>query len=101
MKTLILAATLFTAGTALAQQTVPPGNSAPERDARGIAVVSDPATAPPGVNGPVPTGPLVAPATDQRAAFATQPSTGEKPPCSRTITDNCTQTYERRARPRG
>ena len=100
MKSLLFAAALLVGGTALAQQTVAPGNTAPERDARGIAVVSDPATAPAGTNAPVPPGPLAAPTTDQRAAFATQPSTGEKPPCSRTITDNCTQTYERRARRR-
>jgi len=113
----LLAAALLTAGTAaLAQetvappapetaapaQTVAPGNSAPERDSRGIVVVSDPATAPQGTNMAPPTGsgPLV-PNPNQAQAFATQPSTGEKPPCSRTITDNCTQTYERGAgRPR-
>ena len=43
MKALFLAAALFTAGTAIAQDTPPqpvsPGNSAPERDARGIPVV--------------------------------------------------------------
>ena len=95
MKALFAAAALLTAGAAFAQQTVPPGNAAPERDARNIPVVSDPATAPPGTNAPVPPGPLALPTSDQRAAFATQPSTGEKPPCSRTVTDNCTQTYER------
>jgi len=110
MKTLIFAAILTIGGAAIAQdetaqtapadpaagQTVAAGNSAPERDARGIAVVSDPATAPAGANAPAPTGPAV-PAPNQAAAFATQPSTGEKPPCSRTVTDNCTQTYERGA----
>lgn len=100
MKALFLAAALFTAGAAVAQETVPPANSAPERDARGIPVVSDPATAPAGTNAPVPAGPVTI-NPNQAAAFATQPSTGEKPPCSRTVTDNCTQTYERRARPRG
>ncbi|HYD12321.1 MAG TPA: hypothetical protein VEC11_05700 [Allosphingosinicella sp.] len=104
MKAIFAAAALFTAGAAIAQDSPPtpvaPSNSAPERDARGIPVVSDPATAPAGTNAPVPAGPLALPTTDQRAAFATQPSTGEKPPCSRTVTDNCTQTYERRARPR-
>ena len=106
MKFIIAAAALFTAGVAIAQdtppQTVPPANSAPERDARGIPVVSDPATAPAGTNAPVPPGPVMV-NPNQAAAFATQPSTGEKPPCSRTVTDNCTQTYEvghHRARPR-
>ena len=97
MKALFLAAALFTAGTAIAQDTPPqpvsPGNNAPERDARGIPVVSDPATAPAGTNAPAPAGPVTI-NPNQAAAFATQPSTGEKPPCSRTVTDNCTQTYE-------
>ncbi len=103
MKALFFAAALFTAGAAIAQDTPPqpvaPGNSEPERDARNIPVVSDPATAPAGTNAPVPPGPVTI-NPNQAAAFATQPSTGEKPPCSRTITDNCTQTYERRARRR-
>jgi hypothetical protein len=64
-------------------------------------VVSDPATAPAGTNAPAPPGPVTI-NPNQSAAFATQPSTGEKPPCSRTVTDNCTQTYEvgRRRTPR-
>jgi hypothetical protein len=94
MRSLILAAALLAGSAAIAQETVAPGNTAPERDARGIAVLSDPATAPAGTNQPAPTGRAV-PAPNQAAAFATQPSTGEKPPCSRTVTDNCTQTYER------
>ena len=96
MKSLLFAAALLVGGAAVAQQTVAPGNSAPETDARGIPVISDPATAPPGTNQPVsvPPGAQVVLDPNQRAAFATQPSTGEKPPCSRTVTDNCTQTYE-------
>jgi hypothetical protein len=103
MKSLIFAAALLTAGAAYAQTTVPPANTAPERDSRGVPVVSDPATAPAGANQPIaPAAPGAVWAIDPnaRAAFATQPSTGEKPPCSRTVTDNCTQTYERAARPR-
>jgi hypothetical protein len=94
MKSMFFAAALLIGGAAIAQETVAPSNAAPERDARGIPVVSDPAVAPAGTNQPAPTGRAV-PAPNQAAAFATQPSTGEKPPCSRTITDNCTQTYER------
>jgi hypothetical protein len=99
MKALFAAAALFTAGAAIAQEPVAPANSAPERDSRGIVVVSDPATAPAGTNAPVPPGPVTI-NPNQAAAFATQPSTGEKPPCSRTVTDNCTQTYEGRHRAR-
>ena len=101
MKSLIFAAALLTAGAAFAQTTVPPANTAPERDARGVAVISDPAVAPAGANQPIPPAPPGAvwvPNPDARAAFAPQPSTGEKPPCSRTVTDNCTQTYERAVR---
>jgi hypothetical protein len=92
---LCCALVLATAGAAF-QETVAPGNAAPERDARGIPVVSDPAVAPAGTNQPVvvPPGAQLVANPNQAAAFATQPSTGEKPPCSRTITDNCTQTYE-------
>jgi hypothetical protein len=41
--------------------------------------------------------------TNQQGAFASRPAAGEYPPCSRTVTDGCTQTYERgvrRSRPR-
>src|SRR6218665_159553 len=99
MKALFIAATLFTASAPSAQDTPPqpvaPANSAPERDSRGITVVSDPATAPAGTNATVTQGTQFRVNPNQAAAFATQPSTGEKPPCSRTVTDNCTQTYER------
>jgi hypothetical protein len=101
MKALLFAAALTMGGAALAQETQAPGNSAPERDARGIPVVSDPATAPAGTNQPftVPPGAEVQLQANSQA-FAPQPSTGDKPPCSRTVTDNCVQTYERgHARP--
>jgi hypothetical protein len=97
MKSLIFAAALLTAGAAYAQQTVPAGNTAPKQDSRGVTVVSDPATAPAGANEPIPPAPPGAvwvPNPNATAAFAQQASSGEKPPCSRTVTDNCTQTYE-------
>jgi hypothetical protein len=93
MKSIIFAAALLTAGVAMAQDTQAPGNASPERDARGIPVVSDPATTPAGANQAAPTGPAT-PAPNQAAAFAPQPAAGEAPPCSRTVTDHCTQTYE-------
>ena len=109
MKTVFFAATMLAmGGAALAQTdttsttTVAPGNTAVERDARGIPVISDPATPPPGVNGPVPVpGPNVqfVPAPNAAAAFATQPSTKTYPICSRTVTDGCVQNYERGRRP--
>jgi hypothetical protein len=77
------------------EQTVAPSNAAPEHDARGIAVISDPATAPAGFNQPVGAmtgmgGPLI-----ENPALPTQPADQSYPPCSRTVTDNCVQTYER------
>ena len=110
MKSLIFAAALLAAGAAVAQTmpepapgagtvTSAPGNSAPERDARGIPVVSDPAEVPPGFNQPAEVGGTgVSPA----ARPAPQPATENYVACSRTVTDNCVQTYERgvRRRPR-
>ena len=88
--------TTTTTATTHGSTTVAPANTAPERDARGIPVISDPATAPAGVNVPANAGAgQVVPAPDQAAAFATQPSTKSYPICSRTVTDNCVQNYER------
>jgi hypothetical protein len=80
--------------------SVAPGNQAPERDARGIPVVSDPATAPAGTNQmtSVPPGSQVQ--MGGSGAFATQTSTDNYPACSKTVTDNCVQNYERGSRPR-
>ena len=79
-------------GTTMASgHVVAPGNASPERDARGIAVVSDPAVVPAGWNGTMGTGqggPLLDPATGE-AGSASYPA------CTATVTDNCVQTYER------
>lgn len=106
MKTALFAIALAIGGTAIAQ-TPPaaeqaPGNATPERDARGIPVVSAPASAPAGANQAVsvPAGAQVVPNPNQQQVFATQPAQGEMPPCSRTVTDRCTQTYERGRAPR-
>jgi len=103
MKTLLFAAALMVGGAAYAQdtsgqagtggtgmggQTVAPGNQAPERDARGIPVVSAPAEAPAGYNQPPSVNPTP-PATTMSAPA------GPLPPCTRKVTDHCTQTYER------
>ena len=100
MKSAIFAAALLFGSAAVAQQTVAPANDSPERDARGIPVVSDPATAPTGTNQTVtvPAGATVTVAPNQQAAFATKPADQEYPACSRTVTDNCVQSYERGAR---
>lgn len=88
-----MAATTTPASGAVVQ----PGNAAPERDARGIAVISDPAAVPAGFNGVSGAsvgGPLVDPATGQAVG-----AEASYPACTATVTDNCVQTYER-GRPR-
>ena len=90
------AAALMFAGTAVAQtSTVPPSNSAPARDARGIPVVSAPAVAPAGWNVPYGSGAPTAPASQPAPSMG---AATDLPPCSRTVTDRCVQTYERGAR---
>lgn len=75
-----------------ATQVAAPGNTAPERDARGIPVISDPAEVPTGFNqAPGVGGPLV----DASSPPPQQPATESYPPCTREVTDNCVQTYER------
>ena len=73
-------------------QQVAPSNADPEHDARGIAVISDPATVPAGFNSPPGMG---GPLVDASQNAAPQPATDAYPACSRTVTDNCVQTYER------
>jgi hypothetical protein len=101
MKSALFAAALLVGSAAMAQETVAPANDSPERDARGIPVVSDPATAPAGTNQAVsvPAGTQAVPAPNQQAAFATRPADQEYPVCSRTVTDNCVQSYERGRKP--
>ena len=113
MKLIIMAGALMLGGAAVAQttdttttttttttapmattgQTVAPDNSAPERDARGIPVISAPATAPAGYNQGTQTVPAGTPMPT--VAAPTPTSAGPLPPCTRTVTDRCTQTYER------
>ncbi|TFI57239.1 hypothetical protein E2493_16170 [Sphingomonas parva] len=76
-------------------QTVQPSNANPERDARGIRVISDPAVAPAGYNGTAGTG-MGGPVADTSAMG----SDSSAPACSKTVTDNCVQTYERGRSPR-
>jgi hypothetical protein len=121
MKSFLFAAALLTSTAAIAQtdaaadpaattqaaepvaasptgMTVAPRNAAPERDGRGIAVISDAATAPPGFNNPPGTNGMGGPVADPSQPPAQQPADASYQACSRTVTDNCVQTYERRAR---
>ena len=93
MKNWIVAPVLLLAsGAALAQQA-----QTPATDARGIPVVSAPATAPAGANAAVevPAGATVTVSPNQASVFTPQAATGDLPPCSKTVTDRCKQTYER------
>jgi cytoskeletal protein RodZ len=74
-------------------QTVAPGNTSPETDARGIRVISAPAEAPAGYNRPAQR--LAPGAAMPTVAAPAATAAGPLPPCSRTVTDRCTQTYER------
>jgi len=80
-----------TAATASAQ-LVQPSNANPQRDARGIAVISAAAVAPAGWNG-IPAsaigGPELDPATGEAAGAESYPA------CTASVTDRCLQTYER------
>ena len=100
MKLAIFAAATLALGSAGMAQTVAPGNSAPEKDARGIAVVSDAAVAPSGANVAIQVQPgaKVVPAENQSAVFTATASTKTYPPCTKGVTDGCVQTYERRRR---
>ncbi|HEY5722318.1 MAG TPA: hypothetical protein VIT45_08345 [Allosphingosinicella sp.] len=88
-----MTASTATADASAAGVVVEPSNANPERDARGIAVISDAAVTPAGWNGTAAGsamgGPELDPATGEPAAPQTYPA------CTATVTDNCLQTYER------
>ena len=103
MKLALFAAALSLSGAAVAQMTNTQVNdgSPPERDARGIPVISAPAMVPQGANQGAPAAPAgtqAMPAPNQQQVFATQPSSKTYPPCTREVTDGCVQTYERGVR---
>lgn len=78
--------------------TVEPGNNNPAHDAHGVPVISAPATAPAGANEPPAPGVAAVPSPNQVMVFAAQPATTAYPPCSKTVTDHCVQTYDRKRR---
>lgn len=111
MKLILVAAALAIGGAAAAQtppdptmetgRVVAPSNANPETDARGIPVISAPAEVPAGANqaAAIPPGARFVPNPNQQQVFASRPSDETYPPCSRTVTDNCVQAYERGRRP--
>jgi hypothetical protein len=86
-------ASLGSAPTAAVGPVVQPSNADPERDARGIAVISAAATVPAGWNGTsagaAMGGPELDPATGEAVAARGYPA------CTATVTDRCVQTYEK------
>ena len=72
------------AETAASGSVVQPSNAAPERDARGIPVISDPAFVPPGYNG-----------VGGAVGGPDEGSSDSYPACTADVTDNCIQLYER------
>ena len=116
MKTTIFAIALLVSGAAVAQtypdttttttdvtadttmvstgQVQMPSNADPEHDARGIAVISDPAAVPAGFNGTVAAA-VGGPYEPVSGAAASTTPDASYPACSATVTDNCLQTYER------
>lgn len=94
MNKLIVAALAVTASSVALAQT----SASPATDARGIPVVSAPATAPAGANQTVsvPAGATVTVNPNQSAVFTPVAATGDVPACSKAVTDHCTQTYEGR-----
>lgn len=106
MKTALFAAALLMSTAAFAQTTTPPAdsatspvampdNTAPRVDNNGNTVVSDPAAVPSGFNQAPGQNGVGGPYVDPSQPPAPQAATGDYPPCSRTVTDHCIQTYER------
>ena len=113
MKAAVFAAALIVGGAAFAQttgpaddpaiqggQTVAPSNDNPETDARGVTVISAPAEVPQGANQTttIAPGSVFTPNPNQSQVFTPRPAAEEYPACSRTVTDNCVQAYERGSR---
>ena len=92
-------ASMTTATTlaAASDRIVRPSNADPEHDARGIAVISDPAVVPAGFNGVSGTG-MGGPLVDSSTGETIDAANTSYPPCTATVTDNCIQLYERGVR---
>jgi hypothetical protein len=71
---------------------VEPGNADPERDARGIPVISAAAVVPPGWNGIAAGAAMGGPELDAVTGETIAPDS--YPACTATVTDKCLQTYE-------
>jgi hypothetical protein len=77
---------------AATDRIVEPSNADPERDARGIAVISAAAVVPAGWNGTAAGEAMGGPELDAVSGEAVAPDS--YPACTATVTDKCLQTYE-------
>lgn len=77
---------------ASAGAVVEPSNANPERDARGIAVISAAAVVPAGWNGTAAGAAMGGPELDAVTGEAVAPDS--YPACTASVTDKCVQTYE-------
>ena len=87
-----LTPTELAAAAAPAGAVVAPSNADPERDARGIAVISAAAVVPPGWNGTAAGAAMGGPELDAVTGEPVAPAS--YPACTATVTDKCLQTYE-------
>jgi hypothetical protein len=71
---------------------VEPSNANPERDARGIAVISAAAVVPPGWNGTAAGEAMGGPELDAATGEPVAPES--YPACTASVTDKCVQDYE-------
>lgn len=86
------ATTVAAALPAASGQIVEPSNADPERDARGIAVISAAAVVPAGWNGAAAGEAMGGPELDAVTGETIAPDS--YPACTATVTDKCLQTYE-------
>jgi hypothetical protein len=84
---------LASADVDAASALVQPSNASPERDARGIAVISAAAVAPAGWNGTPAGAAMGGPELDAVTGETVAPDS--YPACTAAVTDKCLQTYER------
>lgn len=78
--------------SAATDRIVEPSNANPERDARGIAVISAAAIVPAGWNGTAAGAAMGGPELDAVTGEAIAPDA--YPACTASVTDKCLQTYE-------
>jgi hypothetical protein len=107
MKAFLFVAALSVSGMAIAQDTAQPSGqtvndpsqaTGPQGVTQQGTDPSGQAMSPAGTNQMPADSGMAVPAANQQGAFTPRPAAGEYPPCSRSVTDSCVQTYERGVR---